>query len=159
MPGVAINPVTHQALMTADKGNQIALLKLPSNAVKQLKATKVSGVNSTIPKDPNGNDFIAAAFPYGTATDSCNNLGYVMNDVRSFIAQIDLKKLQKDPAAISTALPPGSCSSIATTSQCDNGNGLKFYPVPAGSSSAASLKLSAEFSDDLHHQKNNVKSR
>jgi len=159
MPGVAINPVTHQALMTADAGSQIALLSLPSKPTKQLKESKVSGVSSTIPKDPNGNDFTSAAFPYGTVTDSCHNLGYVVDDTRSFLAQIALKKLGKNPSAISTALPPGTCASIATSFQCDNGAGIKFYPIPSGLSGAAAGSLPARFSDEIHRQKKNAKSR
>ena len=158
MPGVAINPVTHQALMTADSGSQIALLTLPSKPATQLDGSKVSGVSSTIPKDPNGDDFTSASFPYGTVTDSCHNLGYVIDDTRAFLAQIDLKKLEKKPSAISTALPPGTCASIATSFQCDNGKGVKFFPIPSGLS-AAPGSLPAQFSDEIHRQKKSAKNR
>lgn len=130
MPGVAINPVTHKALMTAVANNQIALLNLPVKPVKQLTDKKVTSVSSTIPNNPAGLLFEAAEFPYGTSVDTCHNLGYVIDDPRTFMVQIDLAKFRKNPAAISTALPAGTCAAAATSFQCDNGNGIMFYPLP-----------------------------
>jgi len=137
MPGVAISPLTHKALMTADESNQISLLSLPAAPVKQLKDTKVSSVHSTIPNDPNGTLFDAATFPYGVAIDTCHNLGYVLGKFSPFLAQIDLATFHKNPDAIATALPAGTCAAAATSFRCDNGNGVKFYPVPSLSVSAA----------------------
>jgi DNA-binding beta-propeller fold protein YncE len=129
MPGVAINPATHQALMTAEASDEIALLSLPSRPVKQIAAAQVTSVNSTIPDDPTGNLFEAAEFPYGTVADSCHNLGYVINTERTFLAQIDLKLFNRNAAAIGTALPAGTCAGVVTQFQCDNENGVKFYPL------------------------------
>ena len=148
MPGVGVNPVTHKALLTADSSNQIALLRLPKTKVKQITASNVSSIHSQLPNDPEGDLFQAAEFPYGTTIDTCHNLGYVVDDFRTFLAQIDLTKLQKNPSRISTALPSGTCASAATTFQCDNGQGVRFFPLPTvggTSSSSASSSLSALF--------------
>lgn len=156
MPGVAINPVTHQAFMTAQPGNQIALLSLPSSPVKQLDASKVKSVNSTIPNDPQGLLFAAANFPYGTVVDSCHNLGYVLDNDWHFLVQIDLTKFRRDPAAISTALPPGTCAGVSTSFQCDNGNGVKFFPLP-GFAGASAHHLPAIFSDQAFKARKRAK--
>jgi len=147
MPGVAINPVTHEALMTADTNKQIALLSLPSAPVTQLTAAMVTGVHGTVPADPLGVPFAAATFPYATAVDSCHNLGYVLEDVRAFLVQIDLATFAANPPAISAALPPGTCAGVATSFSCDNGSGIKFFPLPgaSSSSSATAPNLPAQF--------------
>jgi hypothetical protein len=130
MPGVGVNPVTHEALLTAESSNEIALVKLPKTKIKQMTASKVSSISSKLPNDPVGDLFQAAEFPYGTAIDTCHNLGYVIDDFRTFVAQIDLAKLRENPAAVSTAPPSGTCASAATTFQCDNGEGVRFFPLP-----------------------------
>jgi hypothetical protein len=144
MPGVGVNPLTHKALITADSSNEIALLSLPTAKVKQLTDSEVKSVHSSIPTDPLDAPFQAAEFPYGTNIDTCHNLAYVIDDFRTFLVQINLAKLQKNPAAIATALPAGSCASLATTSQCDNGHGIRFFPLPTVGSGAAGA-LPAQF--------------
>jgi hypothetical protein len=143
MPGAVINPVTHQALITAESNNQIALLSLPSTPVAQLTAPSVTSAHSTIPNDPLGNVFHAADFPYGAAVDSCENMGYVLEDLRNFLVQIDLEEFGNNPAALSTALPAGSCAAAATSFQCDNGSGIRFFPLP-GFADAAERRRRAE---------------
>lgn len=145
MPGVVINSVTHQAFMTAQGSDWIALLSLPSHATTQLSASALSSVNSTLPNDPNGAAFAPANFPYATTVDSCHNLGYVANSDYSFIAQINLKTFKNTPSVISTALPAGSCAGVTTSFQCDNGNGVRFFPVSATSNTAASPFSAAAF--------------
>jgi len=130
MPGVVINPLTHEALLTAEGGNQVALLDLPSLPVVKLTSSRVSGVRSTIPNDPDGNPFFAATFPYGNTIDVCNNLGYVLEKPVNYLAQIDLAKLRKSPLSISLPLPSGSCFGTSTTFKCGNGSGVKFFPLP-----------------------------
>lgn len=137
MPGAVINPVTHQALLTAESTNQIALLNLPATRLGQLTAPSITSVHSTIPNDPLGNAFDAADFPYGAAVDSCNNLGYVLDDLRTFLVQIDLDKFGKNPAGISTPLPAGSCAAATTSFQCDNGSGIRFFPLPGFADASA----------------------
>ncbi len=130
MPGVAVNPVTHQAFLTDVDGPAIALVGLPSSPVTQLGSGMVTAVaQSTIPNDPNGNPFVIQAFPYATVVDAANNLGYVLSASFDFIVQIDLSVLQSNPAAITTPLPSGSCAGISTAFACDNGNGVKFFPT------------------------------
>ncbi len=158
MPGVAINPVTHQAFMTAQAGNQIALLSLPSSPVKQLSASRIKGVSGNIPNDPLGLPFDLANFPYGTAVDSSRNLGYVVDDSRSFLAQVNLSKFKKDPAAIGTALPVGTCAGVSTSFQCDNGHGVRFFPLP-GFAGASVRRLPGVFSDKAFRAKKNAKRR
>ena len=158
MPGVAINPVTHHAFMTAQGGNQIALLSLPSSRVKQLSASRIKGVSSSIPNDPFGNAFTPANFPYGNAIDSCNNLGYVVNDDLSFLAQIDLGKFRRKPAQISTPLAQGSCAGTLTTFHCDNGNGVKFFPL-FGAPTTAARNLPSQFSREAFRARKAAKQR
>ncbi|WP_304819604.1 hypothetical protein [Candidatus Binatus sp.] len=158
MAGVAINPRTHQALVTAVDGNQIALLSLPKKTLTQITAADVSSVSATIPPDPEGTDFNAAEFPYGVVIDSCQNRGYVLDDSRSFLAQVDLKTLQKHPEVIGTALPAGTCAGVSTSFQCDNGNGVRFYPLP-GASSSSSIPLPAQFSDEPYKRRKSAKYR
>jgi hypothetical protein len=150
MPGVAINPFTHQAFMTAAGDKQIALLSLPSAPVIQLTAAEVSSVHGTIPNDPSGTPFIAANFPYATAVDTCNNFGYVTDDQRRFLVRVDLAQFEKNPGTISTALPPGSCASTPTAFRCGNGQGVTFFPLPRVTAAAASA---AQFGGDLHARK------
>jgi hypothetical protein len=145
MPGVAINSITHQAFLTAQGGNQIALLSLPTRAANQLANSGVSGVNGAIPNDPNGKAFLPANFPYATTVDSCHNLGYVASADYSFLAQINLKTFKTSPALINTALPAGSCAGVTSTFKCDNGNGVNFFPVST-TSTAAAQPASAQFS-------------
>jgi hypothetical protein len=131
MPGVSINPVTHQALVTGTASNEVALVSLPTAPVPQLTAGMINGVVTTLPRGPLGDQFVAASFPYATNVDGCHNLGYVLDANREFVVQIDLGLMQSSPAKISTALPAGKCAGTSsTTFKCDNGNGVKFFPLP-----------------------------
>ena len=130
MPGVAVNPATHQAFLTEIDGPAIALLGLPSSPVTQLSSGMVTALAvSSIPNDPNDNVFEAQGFPYATVVDVANNLGYALSSNFDFVVQIDLSVLQNNPGAISTPLPSGSCAGISTVFACDNGNGVKFFPI------------------------------
>jgi hypothetical protein len=130
MPGVAINAATHQALLTANVSNQVALLTLPSGPVHQLTSAMVTGVQTTVPNDPSGDDWVSATFPYAVVADTCHNFGYTLDFQRDFLIQIDLARFQSNPAAISTALASGHCAGTSTPFLCDNNNGVKFYPLP-----------------------------
>jgi hypothetical protein len=130
MPGVAINSVTHQALLTADVAQQVALLSLPPEAVHQLSSSMVTGVQSSLPNDPSGNPWASAAFPYAVVPDGCHNLGYVLDQQRDYLAQIDLAQFQSNPAGIATALAAGHCAGTTTPFVCDNTKGVKFFPLP-----------------------------
>jgi hypothetical protein len=130
MPGVAVNPVTHQAFLTQIDGPAIALLGLPSSPVTQLGSGMVTALaNSSIPNDPNDNSFSAQGFPYATVVDVANNLGYALSSNFDFVVQIDLSILQSNPGLISTPLPSGTCWGLSTIFACDNGNGVKFFPI------------------------------
>jgi hypothetical protein len=156
MPGVAVNPVTHQAFLTAQAGNQIALLSLPRKPVTQLTASMLAAVNGTIPNDPNGNVFLPANFPYGTSVDTCHNLGYVINEDLNFLAQIDLAKFKRNAGQLSTPLATGSCAGISTSFKCDNGKGVKFFQLSA-LSSAATSSLPSQFKGETFRAKKRAK--
>ena len=130
MAGVVINPLTHEALMTGADGNELALLDLPALPVIKITSSRVSALHSTLPNDPDGNPFIAAAFPYGDTIDVCNNLGYVLEKPVNYLAQIDLTKLKRSPTSISVPLPSGSCFGTSTSFKCGNGSGVRFFPLP-----------------------------
>ncbi|HLH76054.1 MAG TPA: hypothetical protein VKV28_04525 [Candidatus Binataceae bacterium] len=132
MAGTSINALTHQALISGSLSNAVALLTLPSKPASQLTAAMVSGINSSLPQDPLGNNFIAATYPYATVIDSCHNFGYILEEQGNFLVQIDLAAFQNSPTALSTALPTGQCAgTTSTTFSCDNGAGVKFFPLPS----------------------------
>lgn len=130
MPGVAVNPLTHQAFLTAPEDNQIALLNLPAAPLVQVVAGAVNSVNSTIPNSPDGDPFEAMDFPYSDTIDTCNDRVYLMNDTATFLVEIDLAAFAANPGAISTPLPAGNCAGTSTTLGCDNHNGVRFFPLP-----------------------------
>lgn len=130
LPGAAINPITHQAVLTGARDNQIALVSLPKKRVKVITEAALDSVNSSLPPAPDGSMFEAATLPYSASIDTCHNRVYILDDRETFLAEVDLDKLQHDPGAISTALPPGKCAGTSTTLGCDNGNGVRFFPMP-----------------------------
>jgi hypothetical protein len=132
--GAAVNPMTHQALMSGALTNDLALLSLPAAPVVQFDGTMVTAVTATAPAaDPLGNTTIFQSFPYSTTIDACHNLVYVAtldSGEVGFLMQVDLSLLQSSPGGIGTALPAGSCpGTTTTTSACDNGAGVKYYPT------------------------------
>jgi hypothetical protein len=132
--GVAVNPMTHQALISGAFTNDLALLTLPAAPAAQLGAIGAPVVTTAPATDPlgNGTEFAARPVPYATTVDVCNNLGYVSaldaGEI-GFLMQVDLTLLQSTPGGISTALPAGNCPGTSTTVACDNGAGVKFYPT------------------------------
>jgi hypothetical protein len=130
LPGVAINPVTHQALLTGLLDNQIALLSLPKTRVKFISPSDLDAVSAILPTEPDGIQFEANILPYSGSIDTCHNRAYVVNALETFMVEIDLTKMQKNPNAISTALPAGNCKGTSTTLACDNNNGVRFFPLP-----------------------------
>ncbi len=131
VPGVAVNAVTHQAFMTGI--SNVGLISLPKNAVAQIDSSMVTTVTSTLPDTPDGNSFDAQVFPYYTTVDAKHNMGYVVGRQSGsflWLAQVNLSKFQSNPSGISTALPSGTCAGTSTTLGCDNGNGVRYYPIP-----------------------------
>jgi hypothetical protein len=84
----------------------------------------------SLPVEPDGLAFEASIIPYADAIDTCHNLAYIVNQDETFMAEVDLTKLQKNPGAISTALPSGKCAGTSTTLSCNNQNGVRFFPLP-----------------------------
>jgi hypothetical protein len=130
LTGVAINPVTHQALLTGLLDNQIVLLSLPKAQVKFINFSDLSAVDARLPLQPDGAQFQASILPYSDAIDTCHNRAYIVNTAATFMAEVDLEQLQKNPDAISTPLPAGTCAGTSTTFACDNQNGVRFFPLP-----------------------------
>lgn len=130
LPGVAINPVTHEAVLSGVLDNTIALLSLPKTRVKFISESDFSAVNSVLPLEPDGVQFQASILPYSVAIDTCHNRAYIVNSDETFMAEVDLEKLEKAPGAIGTALPAGNCAGTSTTLGCDNKNGVRFFPLP-----------------------------
>jgi len=83
-----------------------------------------------LPLEPDGVQFQASILPYSVAIDTCHNRAYIVNSDETFMAEVDLEKLEKAPGAIGTALPAGNCAGTSTTLGCDNKNGVKFFPLP-----------------------------
>jgi hypothetical protein len=126
---VAINPVTHQVLVSSDFGPDVGLISLPSTPVTQLTGPLASEA-TLLPSQPDGSPFAAVDEPFSSTVDTCRNMGLIANSEFDFLAQIDLATLQSSPAKISTPLPAGKCFGGFKVS-CNNGNGVRFFPLPA----------------------------
>ncbi len=131
MPGVAINPTTHEALLTANDSNSVALIKLPSKPETQLTATDLSSISSFIPNNPDGVEFSASAIPYAIVIDNVHNYGYVLESDRQFIVRIDLDRLEHFPTRIKHPLSKGQCAGTSTSYSCSNGTGITYFPLPS----------------------------
>jgi hypothetical protein len=130
LAGVAINPVTHQAVLTSPRDNQIALLSLPKTRVKFISPSDLDAVSAILPTEPDGSQFQANILPYSVSIDTCHNRAYIVNADETFMVEINLTMMQKNPNAISTALPAGNCKGTSTTLACDNNRGVRFFPLP-----------------------------
>lgn len=133
----AINPATHQAFLVENGGAGVSLLDLPAAPVTQLGPDSIAApAISTIPDDPEGENWETQSEPYAVAVDQCRSLGLVVNADSSgdfgatYLAQVDLKMLKRSPKALGSALPAGNCAGTGTTHSCRNGNGVVFYPLP-----------------------------
>jgi hypothetical protein len=130
MPGVAINPLTHKAVLSGLLDNQVSLLSLPKKRVKFISPSALDAVNAYLPVEPDGLQFQASILPYSDAIDTCHNRAYIVNADETFMAEIDLDQLQNHPDKINTSLPAGNCKGTATTLGCDNHSGVRFFPLP-----------------------------
>jgi hypothetical protein len=128
--GVAVNPVTHEAIIESSCRNGVGLLTLPKKPVGQLTSGMVTFVETTMPDAPDGATFKFQCFPYTAEVDSCHNQGYGRNEGDTFLARFDLNTLQKNAPAINTSLPSGNCAGTSTTLACSNGMGVTFFPLP-----------------------------
>jgi hypothetical protein len=126
---VAINPVTHQVLVSSDFAPDVGLISLPTTPVTQLTGP-LPFKASLIPDQPDATPFAAVDEPFSSTVDTCRNMGLIANSEFIFLAQIDLATLQSSPAKISTPLPAGKCFGGFKVS-CHNGNGVTFFPLPA----------------------------
>jgi hypothetical protein len=129
--GSAVNSVTHEAFLIEDGGNGITLMELPPSPVTQIDSTMLSNVQSTIPADPSGAGWATKGDPYAVAIGTCNNKGYAIDSSFTYLVEVDLATFKSSPGPISTALPAGTCAGTSTTFACNNGNGVKFFPLPS----------------------------
>jgi hypothetical protein len=128
---VAINPVTHQVLVSSDFAPDVGLISLPSTPMKQLPGPlPFPFTASLIPDQPDATPFAAVDEPFSSTVDTCHNMGLIANSEFTFLAQIDLMKLQSSPKNINTPLPAGKCFGGFNVS-CHNGNGVTYFPLPA----------------------------
>lgn len=67
---------------------------------------------------------------WATGIDPVHNFGYAQNESGTFLVQVDLAQMQKDPAGIGTPLPAGNCAGTTTFFACSNGHGITFFPLP-----------------------------
>jgi hypothetical protein len=135
---VAVNPVTHQAVLIEDDilenafNDGITLLSLPPAPVTQISSGQIPPpVNSTLPFDPFGFFWQTQSAPFQVTLDLVHNRAYAVSLFGYFMAQIDLTALQNNPAGIS--MPPPlttSCVGLPGSFGCNNQNGLIFYPLP-----------------------------
>jgi hypothetical protein len=112
-----------------------------------------------MPNDPDGSAFMPANFPYGTNIDSCHNLGYVINTDLTYLAQVDLKTFKNNPTVISTALPAGTCAGVTTAFGCDNGQGVKFFPLFGTTTTSSTQSLPGQLSQREFQARKNAKYR
>jgi hypothetical protein len=126
---VAINPVTHQVLVSSDFAPDVGLISLPTTPMTQLTGP-LPFKASLMPDQPDATPFAAFDEPFSSTVDTCRNMGLIANSEFTFLAQIDLATLQSSPAKISTPLPAGKCFGGFNVS-CHNGNGVTFFPLPA----------------------------
>ena len=129
LPGVAINPQTHEAFLTGKLTNTVVLMSLPNNPVKYIGPSDVKSTSARLPAEPDGLQFEASILPYSDTIATCNDRAYVVNAARTFMAEIDLARLRSNPGAIGTPLPAGTCAGTTTTLGCDNQNGVRFFPL------------------------------
>jgi hypothetical protein len=152
MPGVAINPNKHKAFVTGAGSNLISLVRLPATPMKQINVLKISHTSAALPANPLGLPVVAANFPYGTVVDSGHNFGYFPDEDRTFLARVDLARLSNNPIVLSTALLPGSCAGVSTASRCNNGKGIRFFPL-FSSSEEALARQAPQFGTAVPHKK------
>ncbi len=126
--GSAVNPETHQAFLIEDGNDGITLVTLPASPVAQINAGMISVATSNIPSSPDGWGFDTQGDPYAVAMDVCNNVGYAINDNFTWLVGVSLNSMAANPAGIDTPLPAGSCT--GTSKSCDNGKGVRFFPLP-----------------------------
>jgi hypothetical protein len=133
--GSAVNAVTHEAFLIEDGSNGITLLGLPASPVVQLMSSDVAApVIANLPDDPNGNGWKTQGDPYAVAVSACSKLpdrGYAIDSGFKFLVEVDLAAMKANPAGISTPLPAGSCAGVTTSFKCNNGAGVRFFPLPA----------------------------
>ena len=132
--GSAVDAANHWAFLISDGSNGMALLTLPTSPVVQLVSGDITATSSTFPVDPSDNTWGTKGDPYAVAVGNCATMphkGFAVNSSFTYLAEVDLPTLLSSPGVIPTAPPAGHCAgTTSTTFQCDNGNGVIFFPLP-----------------------------
>jgi hypothetical protein len=132
--GSAVNAVAHEAFLIEDGQPGVSVLGLPAAPLTQITSGDVAApVIATLPNDPDGSVWGTKGDPYAVAISSCDKLpsrGYAINSSFTYLVEVDMAAMKANPGNISTPLPAGNCVGTATTFGCNNGNGVKFFPLP-----------------------------
>src|SRR5271163_924805 len=108
-------------------------MSLPPAPILQLTAGDIPApLISSLPYDPFGFYWQTQSEPFQVAVDDVHNMAYATGISGTFLAQINLKTFQSNPAGIATPVTTATtCVDLLfATFGCNNQNGLIFYPLP-----------------------------
>lgn len=131
--GSAINLKTHTAFLIEGDRDGLALIDLPVAPVGQLTPDMVGMRVSKVPVDPQGNSWATQDEPYAVAMDARQNVGYALSKSGKWLMGVDLRRFRKNPKAIKSPLPSGTCKGLNTSLSCSNKRGIRFIPLPPAS--------------------------
>ena len=133
----AVNSFTHNAFIATSGTDAVTLIQLPDTTNTQFPGIPGSPQLTQLPNDPNDCPWVAQGFPNGVAIDETNNFAYAVNstdcivdDQPSFLVQIDLNAFEDFPDGIATFLGEGPCANTTTPLNCNNFNGVVYFPLP-----------------------------
>lgn len=133
----AVNSFTHYAFVATSGTDAVTLIQLPKTTNTQFPGIPGSPQLTQLPNDPNDCPWITQGFPNGVAIDETNNFAYVLNSSDcsinfepSFLVQIDLNAFAEFPGGIGTFLGTGPCANTTTPLNCNNFNGVVYFPLP-----------------------------
>lgn len=132
----AVNSFTHTSFLATYDSDALTLIGLPNTTNTQLPALPQPQL-AQLPNDPNDCPWTTQGFPNGVAIDEVNNFAYVLNTddcvtfgQPTFLAQIDLNAFADFPEGISFFLGTGPCANTTTPLNCNNFNGVVYFPLP-----------------------------
>lgn len=133
----AVNSFTHTAFVATSGTNAVTLIQLPATTNTQFPGIPGSPQLTQLPNDPNDCPWVTQGFPNGVAIDEVNDFAYVVNSTdctingqASFLAQINLTSFAEFPEGISFFLETGPCANTTTPLNCNNFNGVEYFPLP-----------------------------
>ncbi len=133
----AVNSFTHYAFVATSGTDAVTLIQLPNTTNTQFPGIPGSPQLTQLPNDPNDCPWVTQGFPNGVAIDETNDFAYVVNSTDctingqpSFLVQIDLNAFADFPDGIATFLGTGPCANTTTPLNCNNFNGVVYFPLP-----------------------------